>query len=406
MNENEVRKMKRRAWVIMLIVFLAGIAMAWAQNKVVPVIDSVQIDLMIGKTEAGWISSIFCVMGIILSLPAAGMMRKFGVKKTGILAIGSTIIGTLIGIFAPTAALLMISRVIEGFGLGLISVLAPAVISMWFASEKRGLPMGIWGAWQMVAQAGTFLFAGSICDAFGGWKGMWWVGLILLVVSIFLYTWKVTPPPAEYNHADSEDNSINLFSVMKYRSVWMIALVAMFFTIACFGWATWTASYWSEVGGLDFNFANSIVGWVYIAEIFIVIFEGWLLDKIKSRKRFGIILALLYGVLLFFAFNVSEFAGILVIACIYPFLEGAICTVFWTICPQTTPDPRLGAAALAVMVIGLNIGMMLGAPIAGAMIENFGWGAASIVNGIAGLLCAVFFALIQLYNEKGEKIKG
>lgn len=406
MDENEKSKMKRKAWIIMLIVFLAGIALAWAQNKVVPVIDVVQVDLDLDMATAGWVSSIFCVMGIVLALPAAGMMRKMGVKLTGILAIGSTIVGTVIGIFAPNAALLMVSRVIEGFGLGLISVLAPAIISMWFAPEKRGLPMGIWGAWQMVAQAGTFLFAGNIIGAFGGWKGMWWVGLILLVISIVLYVMEVKAPPADYNHADSEDSSVNMLSVFKYKSVWMIMFVAFFFCMACFGWCTWQATYWSEVGGMDFDLANNIIGWVYVAEIFIVAIEGYILDKIKSRKRFGIILSMLYGFLLFFAFFNHEWIGVLIFAIIYPFLEGAVCTVFWTITPQTTPKPSLSAAALAVLVIGMDAGMMLGPPVTGAIIENFGWAAGSIEIGICGILIAVFFALTQLYSEKGEKIKG
>lgn len=405
-QETEPKSLRTKAWVIMLIVFLAGIALAWAQNKVVPVIDVVQIDLSLDMTTAGWVSSIFSVMGIVLALPAAGMVKKMGVKLTGILALGASIIGTLIGIFAPNAAILMVSRVIEGFGVGLISVLAPAVISMWFAPAGRGLPMGIWGAWQMVAQAGTFLFAGNIIGMFDGWMGMWWVGLILLVISIALYAWQVRKPPAEYNYADSEDTDVSIFEVFKYRSVWMIMLVAFFFCLACFGWVTWQATYWTEFAGLDFDFANNIIGWVYVAEIFIVIGEGAILDKIKSRKRFGIILSALYGILLFFAFFNTEWIGILIFAIIYPFLEGAVCTVFWTITPQTTPKPALAAAALAALSIGMNAGMMIGPPLAGAIIENLGWGAGSIWIGISGLLIAVFFALTQLYGENGEKIKG
>ena len=171
---------------------------------------------------------------------------------------------------------------------------------------------------------------------------------------------------------------MSIFEVFKYRSVWMIMLVAFFFCLACFGWVTWQATYWTEFAGLDFDFANNIIGWVYVAEIFIVIGEGAILDKIKSRKRFGIILSALYGILLFFAFFNTEWIGILIFAIIYPFLEGAVCTVFWTITPQTTPKPALAAAALAALSIGMNAGMMIGPPLAGAIIENLGWGAGSI----------------------------
>ncbi|MGV8084431.1 MAG: CynX/NimT family MFS transporter [Coriobacteriia bacterium] len=400
------KRLKRQAWVIMLIVFFAGIALAWAQNKVVPVIADVQTNLNVSKAVAGWISSIFSVMGIVLAFPAAGMLRKMGVKNTGLLAIGATLVGTVLGLLANTSAILMASRVIEGFGVGLIAVLAPAIITMWFPPEKRGLPMGIWGAWQMVAQSGTFLLVGGISGLFGGWKGMWWFGLILVAIAVLLYAWQVKVPPTGHNHADLEDASVNMFKVLKYPSVWMLTLVAFFFCVACFGWCTWAASYWSEVGGLDFDFANSIVGWIYMAEIFIVILEGFILDKIKSRKRFGVIMSALYGILLFFAFTFHAPWWILTFAILYPWLEGAICTVFWTICPQATPDPRLAAAALAMLVIGMNAGMVAGPPLAGMLIETTGWTIASIVIGVAGLLCAVFFGLTQLYSPQGEKIKG
>jgi predicted MFS family arabinose efflux permease len=401
-----VRKLKRQAWVIMFVVFFAGIALAWAQNKVVPVIAEVQTSLEVSKAMAGWIFSIFAVMGIVLAFPAAGMMRKMGVKNTGLLAIGTTLVGTVIGLIAPNAGVLLFSRVVEGFGLALISILAPALITMWFPAEKRGLPMGIWGSWQMVAQSGTFLLVGGIAGIFGGWKGMWWVGLILLAVSFVLYAWKAKVPPAEYSHADLEDSSVNMFQVLKYPSVWMLAFVAFFFCIACFGWATWAASYWSEVGGLDFNFANSIVGWIYLAEIFIVVILGFILDKVRSRKKFGVITAALYGLLLFFAFTVHTPWAILIFAFLYPWLEGAICTVFWTICPQTTPDPRLSAAAFAMLVIGMDAGMVLGPPLTGLLIQSVSWTAASIFIAVAGLLCAVLIGLTQLYNAQGEKIKG
>ena len=398
--------LKRKAWEIMLIVFLGGIALAWAQNKAVPVLADLQDFFTIDLVTASWISSIFSVCGIVLALPAAGMMRKMGLKVSGIVAIGVTIIGTVLGLFAGNAAILMASRVVEGLGLGLISVIAPAVISMWFAPEERGLPMGIWGAWQMVAQAGTFLFAASIIGAFGDWHGLWWVGLILLILGIVLYVAQVKAPPAEYNYADSEDTSVSMMSVFKYKSVWMILLVAFFFCMACFGWCTLQPTYWSEVAGLDLDTANAIEGWIYVAEMFIVIGEGALLNKIKNRKKFGIVMAVIYGVLLIFAFNNTSFVGILIFSICYPFLEGATCTVFWTITPQTTPKPQLSAAALAVLVMGMDAGMMLGPPVTSAIIESFGWGAASIEIAICGLLIAVFFALTQLYDENGKKIKG
>lgn len=402
---NEDKLMRRRAWIVMLVAFFAGIALAWAQNKVPPVINEVQESLSISMTAAGWLSSIFCVTGIVMALPAAAFVNKLGLKKSGAIALLVTIIGNVIGLIAPNTGILMFSRLLEGLGVGLISVLAPTIISMWFAPAKRGLPMGIWGSWQMVAQAFTFLLAGGLTVSMG-WKGMWWFGLILLAVATVLYVWKVVSPPPAYNHADVEEAGVNIFEAFKHRSVWMICIVAFLFCVACFGWVTWVATYWSSQLGLDINFANSIVGYIYMFEILVVVVEGWILDRIKSRKTFGVVMSLLYGLLLFVAFRFPSTAWILPFAIIYPILEGAICTTFWTIAPQTTPKPALASAALAVMVMGMNLGMVVGPPLIGYVVENIGWQVATIPMAVTGLLCGLFFALTQLYNDKGEKIKG
>lgn len=72
-----------KAWMIVLALFITGIAMAFAQNKVMPIIGLVQTDLSVGAGVAGWISSIFTLMGIVLAFPAVGLVRKWGIFKSG-----------------------------------------------------------------------------------------------------------------------------------------------------------------------------------------------------------------------------------------------------------------------------------------------------------------------------------
>lgn len=402
----DAKKLKKKTWVVTLVAVFAGVAMAWSQNKLPPVIANVMSTFDISMTTAGWLSSIFCVMGIVMAIPAAALITKWGYRVCGVIALGAGILGGILGLIAPNVTILMLSRLFEGIGVGLIAVIVPSIVTMWFPPEKRGLPMGIWGSYQMIAQAMAFLLAATLLNLLD-WHGMWWFGLFLLVLSLLLYIWKIATPPAQYNHGAGEtEEKVNVLNALKFRSVWSLFFIALFFCIGCFGWCTWAAVYLNQEMGLDLEWANTIVGIIYIIEIGAVIFEGWLLDKVKSRKVFGIVIALLYCFILYVAFRLPSAGWVFLFMIIYPFLEGGICTTFWTITPQAVKTPALSGGALAVLVIGMNIGMVLGPPLAGYFIENYSWQTTTIPLAMAALICALLFVTVQLYNEKGEKIKG
>lgn len=402
---DQAGNMKRRAWVVMLVAFFAGVALAWAQNKIPPVIALMMDDLSISMTTAGWLSSIFCVMGIVMAIPAALIINRFGLRLCGVIALGTAILGDIIGVFVSNVPLLMFSRVLEGVGVGLISVVAPSYIAMWFAPDKRGLPMGIWTSWQMVAASAAFLIAGYLVVVFG-WRGMWWFGLLLLVLSLVLFIWMAKSPPKEFNHADVEESGTNILKAFKSISVWIILAIPLLFCIGCFGWMTWVATYLSEQLELDFDWANNIIGFVYMGEIGTAILIGFLLNKIKRRKLFGVIICILYGFLLLVSFRLPSVSFILPFMIIYPFLEGGLAVAFWTISPQTVKDPALASGAMASVVMGSSIGMVVGPPLAGFFIETFSWQATTIPLAIVIFITALLFAVIPLFNEKGQKIKG
>jgi MFS family permease len=89
---------------------------------------------------------------LILALPAGIILQKLGPKVAGLIAVGCLMIGSAWGALANGAGLLLASRVLEGVGMGLIAVVAPASIAMWFPREKQGTPMGIWATWVPVGE--------------------------------------------------------------------------------------------------------------------------------------------------------------------------------------------------------------------------------------------------------------
>jgi MFS family permease len=417
------------AWVVVIIAFLGGLALANVQNKVPPVaVAMMEYFVGMDNTTIGLLMSIFTIMGMVTALPASWLLHKLGAKWIGVISLACAAIGSLIGALSTDLTLLMISRVIEGIGVGVIAVVGPAIISMWFPPEKRGLPMGLWGSWMMASQTILFLMGGWMATSFG-WQGVWWFTLGFSVLILILYMWKVDAPPADMpNYSEGEEEgSYSFVEGFKSGSAWILSLVGLIFTFCCFGFASFIAIYWGDTFFMteanEFNRelaqyeANNWVALMYAIEIPIVIFIGWILNKVKlhQRKLVGAIGFFLYAIILFYCFRMDAIGLLIPFILIYPFLEGSIPTVYWTICPSTAKRPEYAAVALGILNIGLNIGTLLGPVVTGWILDMpaqnvpFGmdnWAFATIPLAIASVIGGILFLFVKNYDKpQGESVK-
>ncbi|HAF16816.1 MAG TPA: MFS transporter, partial [Peptococcaceae bacterium] len=185
--------MKRKSWAVMFVAYLAGVAVALNQFKVPPVMQVLMDSLQVDMATGGWLMSVFSVAGVIFALPAAFLLGRLGPKASGLIALGCTLFGSVLGALAQQVGVLLAGRVIEGIGLALIAVVAPAVISMWFEPQERGLPMGIWASWVPVATFVMYNIAGIIENSFG-WQGVWWFGTVVSLIAFVAYAAVVGVP--------------------------------------------------------------------------------------------------------------------------------------------------------------------------------------------------------------------
>lgn len=427
MSKEQIKeKATKGAWAVIIVAFIGGVALACAQNKTPPVLPQLQSWFAVDAAGAGWLTSVFTIMGLIVALPASGLLRSWGAKKVGVVALACAAVGSLAGGFAPQGAFvfILITRIIEGIGVGLVAVAGPALIAQWFPPKKRGLPSGLWGSWQICSQVILF-FSGSAL-AMNGWQGVWWFTCILAVIACILYAWKVKEPPAgapNYADADPADTSdYHFVEGLKSRSTWMLFLAAVCYTFACFGFATYISNYWANTFFLpegvtaatatteQMNAAmaqsNPYTGLLYAIAIVFVILCGFMLNHISlKRRRFvGAIGMVIWIFILYFAFRIEDPGMLLPYVIIYPIVEGSIPAVFWTICGTSAKKPQYAAVAIGVLNIGLNLGTLFGPPVTGMVIESMGWHEATIPLCIASLLGAIFFCFVGVHTGDEKKL--
>ena len=388
----------KKAWVVALVTIFAGIALALVQNKVAPCMTTLQSAFSIDMATAGWLSSLFSLVGIVMALPASVILNKLGPKKSGIIALVCAIAGSLLGVLTTDIAVLMVSRVIEGVGVGLISVIGPSIIASWFPEAKRGLPMSIWAVYQMGAQAVMFFLAAFLTANFG-WQGRWWFGLAACVVALIFYVLCVKSPRPEESYADVESENVSLKEGMSSPSTWIMALVTFLFCIGCFGFVNWVATYWATVPSIGES-ANSWVGYFSLAAVVAAIVMGMLLNHIKKRKLFGMAALVAYGVVAVFGLTLDNPAPLVIFTIVYGFMDSGFPCVLWTMTAQTVKKPELAGVATGVVCIGFNAGILVGPPIIGAVAESLGWTAAGWTIAGCCIAAAILLALVKTYTSE------
>lgn len=387
----------KRAWVVAFATIFAGVSLALVQNKVAPSMTTLMDAFGIDMATAGWLSSLFSLVGIVIAIPAAVILNKVGPKRGGIIALACAVVGSLVGVLSGNVAVLMASRIIEGMGVGLMSVIGPSLIAMWFPEAKRGLPMSIWAAYQMGAQAVMF-FLGALLTSSFGWQGVWWFGLAFCVVALVLYILCVKSPRPEDSYADVESADVSIAEGVKSPSAWVLSLSTMLFCVGCFGFVNWIATCWAQTFGWSEGEANVWVGYFSIFGVIAAVIIGALLNLVKNRKVFGVVMLVCYGAASVFGMFMDNPGFLIGFVVAYGFVDAGFPCVLWTMAAQTVKKPELAGVALGVVSIGFNVGVLLGPPIVGAIVEAAGWHAGAIAICAACVLSAIVLLFTRLYS--------
>jgi MFS family permease len=132
-----------------------------------------------------WVFSSY-MLASLLTIPIFSKLADlYGKKKFYLLGMGLFAIGTLYGGLAPRMEHLIIARVIQGLGAGMMIPVSLALISDQFPAEKRGNMIGIFGFVQILAILFS-PFLGSIITKQLGWHWIFYITLGAILVAMVL----------------------------------------------------------------------------------------------------------------------------------------------------------------------------------------------------------------------------
>src|SRR3546814_9596014 len=165
---------------------------------------------------AGWVMGVFALIGVVGGIPAGAAVSRFGDRRLIVLGLALIALGSAAGALAGTVSMLLAARVVEGAGLLLIIVAAPAVLDRFAASRDRDLAFGIWGSFMPVGIAMALLI-GPLLE---GWRPFWLANAGLAVVAAVLVVLLVrrddqTTERLSWRGVRSEEHTSELQSLMR-----------------------------------------------------------------------------------------------------------------------------------------------------------------------------------------------
>lgn len=159
------------------------------QTLIIIAIPPIMNDFQIDPSQAQWLTTAFMLTNGILIPVTAFLIERFSSKHLLIAALSVFSIGTLIGAIAPSFSYLLVARIVQGMGAGIMMPLMQTVILTLFPPEKRGSAMGMVGLVTGFAPAIGPTLAGLLIVQFS-WRSLFYtvlpVALIVLVLAFFL----------------------------------------------------------------------------------------------------------------------------------------------------------------------------------------------------------------------------
>lgn len=368
---NAAPKTTAYAWVILFALYLVTLSATLTLSKVPPVMTIIQKAFAVDMVKAGDLMSVFSIMGFVLAIPAGFILKRFGIKITGLISVGAVTIGSVIGALAESFAMLYAGRFIEGVGMGLIMVTAPFAISVWFPLHNRALPTGLWATSVGIGNIIMFLIASDLAVSFG-WQCVWWAGGGFAFLSFILFAVMFRMPrPGEMDTAPApapatEEKPPSLAKGMANTSYWMISISFGVYNLVVMAMISFLPQFLEVERGYFLTYekgalmnAGFVTALIMAVSVLSAPGGGYISDRLGKRKIMVVIPYILMTVTFLFPFTVTGWM-IPLYMIVFGLVGGPIAPVLLAAVPEVAKKPQFIGIGMGVAALGQNLGLYLG----------------------------------------------
>lgn len=381
----------RIGWPGATLLVLAGVVSAFHVGKPSAVLAQLQADLGVATATAAWLVSASGIVGALAGTPVGLLVDRLGARRMTVLGLAVQALASAAGALATGPAWLLASRVVEGLGFQWVVVAAPALVAGAMRPGATATAMAAWSTFMPVGLAAALLSV-AFLPAAAGWATLWWGAAVLaLAVAVAVRFALPEPPPA----AASRSRSIrgDLAAAWQARGPVLLALLFGLFNagyFAVYGFLPMLLEQASQaVGAQPQLLAAAAVGASAAGNLAGL---ALLAKGVRPTRLLAVSFAGLAACSVPILLDTAMSAWLRIVASIgFGAVAGLIPAALFAEAPTRTPRPGMQGLVIGLMMQGGNVGMSLGAPLAGTTAAAFGW---PWVTALVAVLAATAIAAV------------
>ena len=380
-------------WSHVTIAVLGGVAAAVHVGKVPPALPLLREELQLDLVAAGWLMGLVALMGGLLGLVMGRLADRVTHRRAMILSLVLLTCGSMAGLFAHSATMLFASRIVEGFGLILAVVAAPALITSATEARDRGLAFAIWAAWLPVGVGGMMLVSPVLLPVYG-WRGAWIAAALFTLIPLAALL--LSRPVSSVTGATPPSSLLDGARLtVALPTTWLLGGMFLLYAASFMSVFGFLPTMLIEESGLALGTASAMTAIAVLANVPGNIAGGYLLRH--GARRWALI------VIAFFLLSLSAFAVFAselpltiryTAALIYAATGGLLPASIMSALPAYAARQDLVSTISGFVMQGTNLGQFLGPLLLAAVVSAKGWAAAPYyvaATALFGILLALMF---------------
>lgn len=175
-----------RKQIVMLAVLVFGtFVTVLNQTVVAPALPSVMAEMSVDASTAQWLTTGFTLVNAIMIPITAFLTDRFTTKRLFLVSMVIFTAGSLLAGWGPNFAVLLLGRLVQAAGAGILMPLVMTVLMWTFPVDKRGTAMGLFGIVIAFGPAIGPTVAGVIIDRYT-WHDMFYIITVLSAIVVLI----------------------------------------------------------------------------------------------------------------------------------------------------------------------------------------------------------------------------
>lgn len=166
----------RAPWTTLVITCVAQFMVVLDITVVNVALPSIGRDLRFATTDLQWVVAVYVLMTGGLLLLGGRLADFLGRKQIFIVGLGLFTAASLASGFAPSPAMLLAARALQGLGAAMLSPAALSIITTTYAGEQRTKALSTWGV-LAAAGAATGVLLGGVLTTWMSWRWVFFINV-------------------------------------------------------------------------------------------------------------------------------------------------------------------------------------------------------------------------------------